>query len=156
MDEDEDHVDKRLAGSRKGSSSRKHADGTNGTNGRRSKHHNPWALEEAEALVEGVARCGGGKWADIKKLGFPAIEHRTAVDLKDKWRNLLRIAMLPTPQTKVTDKKREIPQALLSRVRELAAQQPKVRPPSDAAPPPAAATTLSSRGRAPKPASARA
>jgi hypothetical protein len=50
--------------------------------GRRSKHHNPWALEEAEALVEGVAQCGGGKWADIKKLGFPAIESRSAVDLK--------------------------------------------------------------------------
>jgi hypothetical protein len=32
--------------------------------------------------MEGVAKCGGGKWADIKKLGYPAIEHRTAVDLK--------------------------------------------------------------------------
>ena len=95
-------------------------------NGRRSKHHNPWALEEAEALVEGVARCGGGKWADIKKLGFPAIEHRTAVDLKDKWRNLLRIAMLlHQPVKNAGDKKREIPPELLARVRELAAKQVK-------------------------------
>ena len=104
------------------------APGTNsaGANGRRSKHHNPWALEEAEALVEGVARCGGGKWADIKKLGFAAIEHRTAVDLKDKWRNLLRIAMLPhQPVKSAGDKKREIPPALLARVRELAAKQAK-------------------------------
>ena len=45
---------------------------------RRSKHHNPWGLDEAQALIEGVSRCGGGKWADIKKLGFPEIEHRTA------------------------------------------------------------------------------
>lgn len=100
--------------------------GEGGANGRRSKHHNPWALEEAEALVEGVARCGGGKWADIKKLGFAAIEHRTAVDLKDKWRNLLRIAMLPhQPVKNAGDKKREIPLGLLARVRELAAKQAK-------------------------------
>ena len=101
--------------------------GENGT-GRRSKHHNPWALEEAEALVRGVAQCGGGKWADIKKLGFTAIEHRTAVDLKDKWRNLLRIAMLPQQSVKtVGDKKREIPQELLAKVRELAAKQAKAK-----------------------------
>ena len=93
---------------------------------RRSKHHNPWGLDEAQALIEGVARCGGGKWADIKKLGFPEIENRTAVDLKDKWRNLLRIATLPTPSGRETttksggDKKREIPRAMLDRVRELA------------------------------------
>lgn len=107
--------------------------GENGT-GRRSKHHNPWALEEAEALVRGVAQCGGGKWADIKKLGFAAIEHRTAVDLKDKWRNLLRIAMLPAQSIKtVGDKKREIPQELLAKVRELAAKQAKAKAAAEAA-----------------------
>mmetsp|Transcript_2210 Transcript_2210/g.8912 ORF Transcript_2210/g.8912 Transcript_2210/m.8912 type:complete len:387 (-) Transcript_2210:1888-3048(-) len=116
-------------GDRKINQSRKSIDNGNSTsagNGRRSKHHNPWALEEAEALVEGVARCGGGKWADIKKLGFAAIEHRTAVDLKDKWRNLLRIAMLPQQPVKTAgDKKREIPSELLARVRDLAAKQVK-------------------------------
>jgi len=114
---------------RKINQTRKSIDNGNSTsagNGRRSKHHNPWALEEAEALVEGVARCGGGKWADIKKLGFAAIEHRTAVDLKDKWRNLLRIAMLPQQPVKTAgDKKREIPSELLARVRDLAAKQVK-------------------------------
>ena len=118
-----------LGGNRKTNQNRKSIDNGNSTsavNGRRSKHHNPWALEEAEALVEGVARCGGGKWADIKKLGFPAIEHRTAVDLKDKWRNLLRIAMLlHQPVKNAGDKKREIPPELLARVRELAAKQVK-------------------------------
>jgi hypothetical protein len=74
-----------------------------GINGRRSKYHNPWNLIQAEALVDGVEKCGGGKWADIKKLGFAVIGHRTAVDLKDKWRNLLRIALLadhPTQKCK--------------------------------------------------------
>ena len=52
-------------------------------------------MEETEALVVGVERCGGGKWADIKKLGFPVIAQRSAVDLKDKWRNLMRVALLP-------------------------------------------------------------
>ena len=46
------------------------------------------SVEETEALVSGVESCGGGKWADIKKLGLQAIEKRSAVDLKDKWRNL--------------------------------------------------------------------
>jgi len=114
------------SGNCKATQARKTLDTNIGGNGRRSKHHNPWALEEAEALVEGVAQCGGGKWADIKKLGFPAIEHRTAVDLKDKWRNLLRIAMLPhQPVKNAGDKKREIPPELLARVRELAAKHAK-------------------------------
>lgn len=121
----EDHSGEPPVKSGRKPAGRKGADAP-GANGRRSKHHNPWALEEAEALVEGVARCGGGKWADIKKLNYPAIEHRTAVDLKDKWRNLLRIAMLPhQPVKSAGDKKREIPPELLARVRELAAKQAK-------------------------------
>ena len=114
------------SGNCKATQARRTLDTNIGGTGRRSKHHNPWALEEAEALVEGVAQCGGGKWADIKKLGFPAIEHRTAVDLKDKWRNLLRIAMLPhQPVKNAGDKKREIPPELLARVRELAEKHAK-------------------------------
>ena len=38
----------------------------------------------------------GGKWADIKKLNLPAIDARSAVDLKDKWRNLTRLVTLPS------------------------------------------------------------
>ena len=37
---------------------------------------------------------GIGKWAEIKKLPLPAVAgmlaNRSAVDLKDKWRNLVR------------------------------------------------------------------
>jgi len=87
----------------------------------KSKQHNPWSAEEAAALVEGVARCGGGKWAEIKKLGFSAIWGRTAVDLKDKWRNLVRIASLPKAEPaespRAIDRRRELPAELLERVR---------------------------------------
>lgn len=30
------------------------------------KEHRPWTEEETRALVDGVERCGGGKWAEIK------------------------------------------------------------------------------------------
>ena len=65
------------------------------------KVHNPWSVEETEALVRGVEARGGGRWADIKKLGLPELEGRSAVDLKDKWRNLARLVALPgaTPRS---------------------------------------------------------
>jgi Myb-like DNA-binding domain len=50
-------------------------------------------LEETKSLVKGVEICGGGKWAEIKKLGDKTIQKRSAVDLKDKWRNLMRVAL---------------------------------------------------------------
>jgi hypothetical protein len=63
------------------------------------KKHNPWSLEETRALVEGVRAVGVGKWADIKRLASGGTSQvlgpRTAVDLKDKWRNLTRVARLP-------------------------------------------------------------
>lgn len=63
------------------------------------KKHNPWSLEETLALVEGVKLAGVGKWAEIKRLPVSAVadmlETRTPVDLKDKWRNLTRVARLP-------------------------------------------------------------
>jgi hypothetical protein len=92
------------------------------------KNLNPWyrfwTLEETQALVDGVDKCGGGKWADIKKLSFSAIDKRSAVDLKDKWRNLIRIAMLPAEQVKL-DKKREAtcPPELLAQVREISSRE---------------------------------
>jgi len=95
------------------------ADGELGVK-KRKKHHNPWTPEETEALVDGVTKCGGGKWADIKKLGLKAIERRSAVDLKDKWRNLTRVAKLPIAALRSVDKRRDLPIDLLLRVRKLA------------------------------------
>ena len=60
------------------------------------KVHSPWSVEETGALVRGVETCGGGRWADIKKLGLPELKGRSAVDLKDKWRNLARLVALPS------------------------------------------------------------
>jgi hypothetical protein len=76
---------------------------TGGTNSGKKKH-NPWSLEETLALVDGVRATGVGKWAEIKRLSIPGIaevlQNRTPVDLKDKWRNLTRIAKLPKASLK--------------------------------------------------------
>ncbi|CAD7700971.1 unnamed protein product [Ostreobium quekettii] len=89
---------------------------------KRRKQHNPWSLEETRTLVKGVEICGGGKWADIKRLGFREIGGRSPVDLKDKWRNLLRVALLPLEQIKLkkADNRHNLPMELLHRVKELA------------------------------------
>ena len=59
---------------------------------RRRKQHNPWSIEETRMLIKGVSICGEGHWADIKRLEFTELASRSPVDLKDKWRNLLRLA----------------------------------------------------------------
>ncbi|KAJ7525300.1 hypothetical protein O6H91_17G044800 [Diphasiastrum complanatum] len=96
--------------------------------GTRRKHHRPWTLREVMTLVEGVARCGGGKWADIKKFAFSSVSYRTAVDLKDKWRNLLRASRSQLQSAKQGENRKRhfsvsIPGPILARVRELAALQ---------------------------------
>ena len=51
-----------------------------------------WTGEEADALLDGVARFGLGEWAQVlkaiwgKRVDFPK---RSSTDLKDKWRNLV-------------------------------------------------------------------
>lgn len=98
---------------------------------KRRKQHNPWSLEETRTLVKGVEICGGGKWADIKRLGFREIASRSPVDLKDKWRNLLRVALLPVEQIRLkkADNRHNLPLELLQHVKELAQEgekQPKI------------------------------
>ena len=51
-----------------------------------------WSVREVSALRRGVERYGRGNWASIRgdaELGA-ALRDRSAVDLKDKWRNLGR------------------------------------------------------------------
>lgn len=89
------------------------------------KKHNPWSLNETEALVEGVRLLGPSKWAEIKKLTVSGIcsllTNRSAVDLKDKWRNLTRVARLSKVVLKSRSHKStsDIPLELLLTVKEL-------------------------------------
>jgi hypothetical protein len=47
-----------------------------------------WTVEEEEALMEGVMRYGSGNWKKILASAGESLAGRTAVDLKDKWRNM--------------------------------------------------------------------
>lgn len=46
------------------------------------KHHISWTSSEVMKLIEGVSRCGVGRWAEIKRLMFSSSSRRTPVDLK--------------------------------------------------------------------------
>ena len=52
------------------------------------KRAQPWLDEEVAALKAGVEKEGEGKWASILKANPDVFLDRSAVDLKDKWRNL--------------------------------------------------------------------
>ena len=89
----------------------------------RQKTHRPWTLAEVRALVDGVAVHGRGQWADIKASAGTVLATRSSVDVKDKWRNLLRIASLPigVEPRRCGD---ALPHDLLNRVRALSAPMP--------------------------------
>ncbi|KAJ4916036.1 TRF-like 3 [Raphanus sativus] len=95
----------------------------------RRKHHRAWSLSEVKKLVEGVSQYGVGKWSVIKKLTFSSHSYRTPVDLKDKWRNLLRASFSRTPLNKMGKHgSMAIPSQVLSQVRELAQKKSHVSP----------------------------
>lgn len=101
--------------------------------GMRRKHHRPWSLREVVKLVEGVARYGAGRWSEIKKIAFSSYSYRTSVDLKDKWRNLIRASFAQLPAEKGVQNSRKhasmaIPAPILLRVKELAEMQSQVAP----------------------------
>ncbi|KAG2322467.1 hypothetical protein Bca4012_056789 [Brassica carinata] len=95
--------------------------------GLRKKHHRAWTLSEVTQLVEGVAKYGAGKWSEIKKLSFSSHSYRTPVDLKDKWRNLLRTSFVQSPSNSMASLKKHgsmhIPMQILLQVKELAEKQ---------------------------------
>ncbi|KAL6911570.1 hypothetical protein ACP4OV_000375 [Aristida adscensionis] len=89
-------------------------------------HHRAWTLCEVMKLVDGVARYGAGKWSEIRKLSFASYSYRTSVDLKDKWRNLIRASQtqLSTGKDGFNPRKLNpsiipIPASILLRVKEL-------------------------------------
>ncbi|GER52356.1 Myb family transcription factor family protein [Striga asiatica] len=101
--------------------------------GIRRKHHRPWSLSEVVKLVEGVAKYGAGRWSEIKRVAFSSYSYRTSVDLKDKWRNLLKASLAESPTGNGIPSARKqaslpIPAPILSRVRELADTQTHVTP----------------------------
>ncbi|CAN8235261.1 unnamed protein product [Cochlearia groenlandica] len=101
-------------------------------NGLRRKHHRAWTISEVTKLVEGVSKYGAGKWSEIKKLSFSTYPYRTSVDLKDKWRNLLKASFAQTPSNNMGVLKKhgigsmQVPMLVLLRVRELAEKQPQI------------------------------
>ncbi|KAK4343022.1 hypothetical protein RND71_038838 [Anisodus tanguticus] len=100
--------------------------------GARRKHHRLWTVSEVRKLIDGVTQYGVGRWSHIKKLYFLSSVHRTPVDLKDKWRNLLKASYLQK-QSKTTEKGkhnlswRPLPKSVLHRVSELANMHPYPR-----------------------------
>ncbi|GMI93670.1 TRF-like 6 [Hibiscus trionum] len=95
--------------------------------GIRRKHHRAWTLSEVMKLVEGVSKYGAGRWSEIKRLAFASYSYRTSVDLKDKWRNLLKASFAQTPVNQGAVSRKHpsmpIPAPILLRVRELAEMQ---------------------------------
>ncbi|KAI7756559.1 hypothetical protein M8C21_009869 [Ambrosia artemisiifolia] len=72
----------------------------------------PFSVSEVEALVEAVETLGTGRWRDVKIRAFDDANHRTYVDLKDKWKTLVHTASI-SPQQRRGE---PVPQALLDRV----------------------------------------
>ncbi|KAF5784059.1 putative transcription factor MYB-related family [Helianthus annuus] len=104
----------------------------NMTSGSQRKLHRLWTVSEVKKLIDGVAHFGVGKWTHIKKLLFSSSIHRTPVDLKDKWRNLLKASRALKGSRIEEDHKRSqpwrpLPKSILCRVRELASVYPYPR-----------------------------
>ncbi|KAK7257817.1 hypothetical protein RIF29_32063 [Crotalaria pallida] len=72
----------------------------------------PFSVDEVEALVQAVEKLGTGRWRDVKIRAFDDAEHRTYVDLKDKWKTLVHTARI-SPQQRRGE---PVPQELLDRV----------------------------------------
>ncbi|KAJ7960131.1 Telomere repeat-binding protein [Quillaja saponaria] len=72
----------------------------------------PFSVSEVEAVVHAVVELGTGRWRDVKLRAFENADHRTYVDLKDKWKTLVHTAKI-SPQQRRGD---PVPQELLDRV----------------------------------------
>uniref|UniRef100_A0A1D1ZJ31 Telomere repeat-binding protein 5 n=1 Tax=Anthurium amnicola TaxID=1678845 RepID=A0A1D1ZJ31_9ARAE len=72
----------------------------------------PFSVSEVEALVQAVEKLGTGRWRDVKLRSFDDANHRTYVDLKDKWKTLVHTARI-SPQRRRGE---PVPQDLLDRV----------------------------------------
>ncbi|XP_015952244.1 telomere repeat-binding protein 2 [Arachis duranensis] len=72
----------------------------------------PFSVDEVEALIQSVEKLGTGRWRDVKCHAFGNVDHRTYVDLKDKWKTLVHTAGISPRQRRGEP----VPQDLLDRV----------------------------------------
>ncbi|KAK9920932.1 hypothetical protein M0R45_029469 [Rubus argutus] len=96
----------------------------------RRKHQRMWDVSEVMALVDGISEHGVGQWTRIKRLRFTSSAYRTPIDLRDKWRNLLRSSCRKKLKKEVEENEENdmhLPQSLIYRVRELAKKHPYPR-----------------------------
>ncbi|ESW16358.1 hypothetical protein PHAVU_007G150100 [Phaseolus vulgaris] len=97
----------------------------------RRKHQKMWTLPEVLKLVEGISEYGVGRWTDIKKFLFSSSSYRTPIDLRDKWRNLLRASSVQKNKKEAEQNDefalRPLPFNVVHRVRELAKIHPYPR-----------------------------
>jgi len=87
-----------------------------GDSAKQRKNH-PFDTAEIETLVKAVVQYGVGSWRRIKEEYFSASDHRSAVDLKDKWRNLVKTAHGGPQKMRVS-----VPEAVLKEVRSVYAR----------------------------------
>ncbi|XWS43577.1 hypothetical protein CRYUN_Cryun16bG0116200 [Craigia yunnanensis] len=98
----------------------------------RRKHQRMWTLAEVIKLVDGIALYGVGRWTDIKRLLFASSAYRTPVDLRDKWRNLLRSSSAHKYNRREVENNlmhavRPLPKPVVNRIHELASIHPYPR-----------------------------
>ncbi|CAJ1968919.1 unnamed protein product [Sphenostylis stenocarpa] len=98
----------------------------------RRKHQKMWTLPEVLKLVEGISEYGVGHWTDIKRFLFSSSSYRTPIDLRDKWRNLLRASSAQKNKKGGGEQNdefalRPLPFNVVDRVRELAKIHPYPR-----------------------------
>ncbi|KAM0852121.1 hypothetical protein ACQ4PT_051985 [Festuca glaucescens] len=88
------------------------------------KENEHWDPEEVKLLVDGVSELGVGRWTKLKSKWFPnSNSGRTAVNLKDKWRNLVK-AYVFRPTSKKKAKNAHLDKDLINKIQMLAADYP--------------------------------
>ncbi|RCV42720.1 hypothetical protein SEVIR_9G238700v4 [Setaria viridis] len=83
------------------------------------KNNSHWTAKEVKLLVHGVSKFGVGRWSKLKKKYFKT-SVRTAVNLKDKWRNLLRAYQKNIQKYTLLD----LEPPLVEQIRKLAVKHP--------------------------------
>eukprot|EP01137_Pigoraptor_chileana_P009116 Opistho-2@56924 len=61
-----------------------------GLNASGSRARRPWTSQEVDCLRRGVAEKGLGQWSQIRTAYLNVLASRTSVDIKDKWRNMVK------------------------------------------------------------------